>query len=186
MQSERRYYVQPNQELWMVGGEDERYWDVLYDPAPDEPNAEDRGRFVAMCLDGEAAKEIVALQALRTENDALKATITRQMVWATAGMHGKAEDDRINADKLVAYDELVARIEAENDALRAALREVLTTGVDSYPGWLAYVGDDSASCTYCGHYGGSPYDADDLAAWKHEDGCVIPRIAALVSSGEEA
>lgn len=54
------------------------------------------------------------------------ATIQRQLVWSTAGLHGKAEDDRVNADKLMAINAMVNDLEERAnhaDELEKALSE---------------------------------------------------------------
>ena len=72
-------------------------------------------------------------------------------------------------------------IDAELTTLRAdvarlaeALRRLVPEPVDEeQPGWIAYVGDDAASCTYCGRTSGNPYEVDEVRAWKHEADCPI-------------
>lgn len=67
------------------------------------------------------------LNALQQQVRELAATVERQRIWAQVGMKGKAEDDRENADKLVAINQQVTELEG-----KAALADEIF----SHDGWI--------------------------------------------------
>lgn len=61
----------------------------------------------------EAVEAEIDLNALQQQLADANATIKRQLIWAQVGMKGKAEDDRENADRLVAINTTVGKLEQQ-------------------------------------------------------------------------
>lgn len=122
---------------------------------------------------------IVTLQQQVTD---LEATIERQRIWAQVGMKGKADDDRENAERLVAVNKQVTELEG-----KAALADVLLAGdplVDNAP--EAGVGTFSKICRWCGWSGQEPHLMSPAAIHKlpgygHHPECPKLRYDALTS-----
>ena len=87
-----------------------------------------------------------------------------------------------HALRYAAWNEERNTLTRRGDRLAEALRHLITATKDDMPSWLAYEGDgDGPYCRFCNSYGGNPYIAEEVAAWRHADGCVF---VAAVLTGE--
>lgn len=67
----------------------------------------------------------------------------------------------------------------EDTATRLLRRLVEAPGND-HPPMLAYIGDSSAQCIYCGAHVDNAYDFRSAAGARHEEGCIVLEVDAYL------